>query len=185
MSRRPSVCAFGALLSLALLGPAARAEEKPAVETTYFLGESKMTTPEGKPVRTSLSLIKRVVNPAENRIEEHVLSIGETETKAFVAVFEVKGKTFTMTEKSKSFTGEGELIGEAWKWKEWKSTAKLAGGTGTVTSEDKLTEKGLVAKKTFAGPDGKVVVRFEESLNTIGPKTYEILYAKLAPAEKK
>jgi hypothetical protein len=98
---------------------------------------------------------------------------------------EVKGKTFTMTEKGKAFSGEGELVGDPWKWKEWKSTAKLAGGAGTITSEDKVTEKGLTARKVFTGPDGKVLMHFEESLNTIGPKTYEILYARLAPAGKK
>jgi hypothetical protein len=82
-------------------------------------------------------------------------------------------------------TGEGELTGEAWLWTRWKSVTKLAGGAGTVTSEDKLTERGLTAKKTFTGPDGKVAFRFDEALAPISPKTYEVLYMRLAPAEKK
>jgi hypothetical protein len=172
---------------LALVGPAlaAHAADKPAPETSYYLGESKMCTPDGKVIRTSLSLVKRVVSPAEGRIEEHVLSIGEKEARAFVVIMDVKGAKFTMSERSDAFTGEGELVGDAWKWREWKSTSKLAGGAGTVTSEDKLTDRGLSARKTFAGPDGKTTLVFEESLAPVGQKTYEILYAKLAPAEKK
>ena len=75
-------------------------------------------------------------------------------------------------------------MGEAWKWKEWKSVTKLAGGAGTVTSEDKLTDQGLSGKKTFTGADGKVALRFEDVLTSISPKTYEILYTRLAPKAK-
>ena len=42
--------------------------------------------------------MKRVVNQADSRIEEHVLSVGDKETKAFVVVMAVKGKKFTVTE---------------------------------------------------------------------------------------
>lgn len=185
MNRCYSAVVMAALLSVLTVGQTCLADDKPGVETQFYLGESKMTTPDGKLVRTSLSLVKRVLNPAQNRIEEHVLSIGEKEAKAFVVLMEVKGKTFTMTERSQSFTGAGELVGEAWKWNEWKSVSKLPGGAGTTTSEDRLTEKGLSAKKTYAGPDGKVVLHFEESLAPISAKTYEILYARLAPAEKR
>jgi hypothetical protein len=155
------------------------------VETTYYLGESKMTTPDGRLIRTSLSLVKRVVNKEERRIEEHVLSISEKDSKLFTVTMSVKDSEFTISEQSGSFTGEGELIGEAWKWTEWKSVTKLAGGAGTVTSEDKLTDRGLFVKKSFAGGDGKVSVQFEESLAPISPTTYELLFARLAPSEEK
>jgi hypothetical protein len=176
---------LGALLPLATILPTALAEDKPAVEASYFFGESKMTTPDGKPIRTSLSLVKRVVNQPDSRIEEHVLSINERDTKAFVVLMEVKGNKFTLTERSNAFSGEGELFGEAWKWKEWKSVTKLRGGAGTITSEDKISDPGLSAKKCYAGADGKVLFLFEESLKPISQKTYDILYSKLAPAEKK
>jgi len=185
MSNNSAAVVFGTFLSLTTMCSVSRAEDKPAVEASYFLGESKMSTPDGKLVRTSLSLVKRLVNQSDSRIEEHVLSINEKDVKAFVVVLEVKGKKFTVTERSNSFTGEGELVGDAWKWKEWKSVTKLTGGAGTVTSEDKLTDQGLSAKKSYAGADGKVILLFEEALKPISPKTYDILYSKLAPAEKK
>jgi hypothetical protein len=176
---------FGGLVAI-LCVSAMSADDKPTTQTDYFLGDSKMSTPSGQVLRTTLSLVKRVVNPAENRIEEHVMSIDEkSPASAFVVIFDVKGSKFTMTEKSSAFTGEGELIGDAWKWKEWKSVSKLSEGAGVVTSNDKFTDHGMAAKKTFAGPDGQVRFHFDESLVRITPKAYEILYAKLAPAKKK
>ncbi len=182
-SRLVVACVVG--IAAAAGGRPSVAAEPGGVETTYYLGESRMSTPDGKPVRTSLALVKRVVNKADSRIEEHVLLVGEKDSKAFVTVQEVKDSRFTMTERSGAFTGTGELVGEPWKWTGWKSVTKLAGGAGTVTSEDELTPRGLTAKKAFTGADGKVVVRIEEALAPIGRKTYEILYARLAPAVKK
>jgi hypothetical protein len=185
MPRRPAAVAVGVFLALAAACPDAPAGDTPAAEVGYFLGESTTTTPDGKPVRTSLSLAKRVVDPAAGRIEEHVLSVGERDVKAFVVVWEVKGNKSTLAERSGAFTGEGELVGEAWKWKEWKSVTRLPGGAGTVTSEDKVTDRGLSAKKRYAGADGRVVLHFEDSLRPITAKTYDILHARLAPADKK
>jgi len=176
--------AAAALVGIA--GATARADEKLAPTVDYFVGESKTTSPDGKPIRTTLSLVKRVVTPADNRIEEEVLSVtANGPARLFVTILEVNGNKYTVTEKSKAFEGEGELIGEPWKWKEWKSVTKLPGGAGTVTSEDKLTDRGMSAKKTFAGADGTIIFKFEDSLTRISPATYDILHAKLAPAEKK
>jgi len=174
-------CVLGIAFAASRRSPAAEPVE---VETTYYLGESRMSIPDGKLVRTSLSLVKRVVSRKDNRIEEHVLSVDERDSKVFVVTLEVKGSSFIVSERSGAFTGEGELVGEAWKWKEWKSVTKLAGGAGTVTSEDKLTDQGLSGKKAFTGADGKVVLRFEDVLTSISPKTYEILYTRLAPKAK-
>jgi hypothetical protein len=166
--------------------PATSVGTAPLPQVDYFLGESRMTTPTGKHIRTTLSLVKRIVSEADGRIEEHVLSIDEKNAaRPFIVVMQVKDSKFTVTERSKSFTGEGELIGEAWKWKAWKSVTKLSSGAGTVKSEDKLTERGMSGKKVYAGADGEVRVLFEDSLDRISARTYEILYAKLAPVEKK
>ena len=176
-----------AVVTISLLLSASRypayAYDSPDVTTTYYMGESKMTLADGTLIRTSISLVKRVVNKKDSRIEEHVLSVDERESKAFVVTLEVKGAKFTVSEKSGAFNGEGELVGKSWEWTEWKSETKLADGAGTVTSEDKLTDRGMSVKKTFAGVDGKVALRFEEALDSISQKTYEILYARLAPTE--
>lgn len=176
------IAVLTALLALSAQG---RAGAKAAPTVEYFVGESRMMTPAAKPVGSSLSLVKRIVNPAENRIEEHVLSVREgAAPKTFVAVLEVKGNKFVISESGKAFEGIGVLVGEPWKWTEWKSVTTIAGGAGTVRSEDKVTEHGLTVRKTFAGPDGKVQLKFEETLLRIGAATYATLHAKLAPPQK-
>jgi hypothetical protein len=179
---RPIVSVLSAVCTL---GPVSRAEDPPTVTTQYFLGESKMLTPDGRVIRTTLSLVKRVLKPAENKVEEHVLSADEkTPAKAFVVVLDVAGNKFTLADQSKTYSGDGELKGEPWKWTAWKSTSKLAGGA-TVVSEDKLSDRGMTATKTYSAADGKPQYLFEEKLEHVSAKTYEILYAKLAPVAGK
>src|SRR5438309_10164383 len=107
MSRSWLVAACAAFVVI-VGGRISAAAEPMEVETSYYLGESKMTTPDGKLIRTSVSLVKRLVNKKESRIEEYVLTVSEKDSKAFVATLTVKGSKFTVSEKSESFTGEGE-----------------------------------------------------------------------------
>jgi hypothetical protein len=163
-----------------------RAQDKPVGVTEYYLGESKMALPTGQVVRTTLSLVKRVSDPMKSKIEEHVLAIySKAPPKAYVVTFVVKGSTFTVSEKSKSFAGKGELVGEPWKWKAWKSETELPDGMGKVVSEDRVTEKGLCGKKTVTGPDGKVKYLFDDSLAPISAAAYEILYEQLGSQVEK
>src|SRR6516165_7057704 len=90
-------CVLGIAFSASRRSPAAEPVE---VETTYYLGESRMSIPDGKLVRTSLSLVKRVVSRKDNRIEEHVLSVDERDSKVFVVTLEVKGSSFIVSERS-------------------------------------------------------------------------------------
>ena len=64
----------------------------------------------------------------------------------------------------------------------WDSVTKLAGGAGTVTSNDRVTDQGLFVRKSFAGAGGKEMFRFEVSLKPISPKAYDNLQSRLAPA---
>lgn len=127
MVRYCLLAAWAVGLTLTEGGQRAPADEPAEAVTTYYLGETKMMSPDGKLLRTSLSLVKRVVDQKAGRIEEHVLSVGEKESKAFVATLEVRGARFAVSERSGAFTGDGELVGEAWKWTEWKSVTKRPG----------------------------------------------------------
>src|SRR6185436_169889 len=62
----------GAALAAATL---AAGQSTPAEQTAYFLGEVKTVAPSGQPLSTSLSLVRRVLRPAENRIVEIVATI--------------------------------------------------------------------------------------------------------------
>jgi len=169
------------LLILGMVALLTAAGPAPEDETTYFLGESRVTAPDGKYLGSMVELVKRELRPSEGKIYEHVAVIDPRypQSKKFVAVCEVKGTTFAMTEQEKSFTGDGELTGDPWRWTAWRSTSHLASGIGTVESEDTLTEHALIVKKRFVGPDGKVRVHMAETLNRISKEMYDILDAKI------
>jgi len=168
------VCSLGSIYS--------QTKSTSEEQITYFLGESKMTSPTGQPYGSTLSLIKRTVKPEENKIIEQVISINQREpTKEYIAIFDVRGSKFKMKEQGGGFTGEGELIGKAWEWTGWKSTSNLAGGRGKLISEDTLTKDGLLVKKSFYSPDEQLRVIFSEDLNQISKEMYDILRSKVLP----
>jgi hypothetical protein len=161
------------------------AADGPEPKVTYYLGESKVSLADGKPLGNMVSLVKREVKPTESRIVETVMMLssrpGEP-TKEYVAVFAVKGSKFTMKEQGGAFEGDGELIGQPWAWTAWASTSKIPGQHGgTLVSRDKLTERGMAVTKELSGPDGVVRVRMAEDYASIDGATYELLHAKLMP----
>jgi len=152
-------------------------------QVSYYLGEVKMSSPDGRPYGSSLSLIKRTLKPSENKIVEQVASIDPREpTKEYTTVFDIKGSKFTVKDEEGTFAGEGELIGKAWEWTGWKYSVNLLGERkGKLIAEDTVSGNGLVVKKSFSGPDGQVRVLFSEDLKPISKEMYEILRAKLLP----
>ncbi len=174
-------------MSLALLILTGLLADTHAPTTTYYLGETQVKTGDGKPLGNMVSLVKREVIPADSKIIETVLMVssypGEP-TKEFVAVFSVKGETFTMKEQSGAFAGDGELIGKPWAWTAWNSTSKVAGERGvTVVSRDKLNDRGMAVIKDVFSPDGTPRAKLVEDYATIDGATYALLRSKLAPKE--
>jgi hypothetical protein len=159
----------------------------PATKATYYLGESKVTTADGKPMGNMVVLVKRELRPAESRIIETVLMVSSQRNepiKEYLTVLAVKGSRFTMREQSGAFSGSGELDGNPWEWSGWTSTAKMPGQNGgTIISRDKLTERGMAVSKELNGPDGAVRVKFVEDYAAIDGGTYELLHAKLVPRD--
>ena len=170
------------LLSLMCLVTAS-AQTAPAAQeqVTYYLGEVKMSSPTGQPFGSSLSLAKRTVKPAENKIVELVASIDPKQpTREYTTIFDVNGSKFTVKDEEGTFSGEGELIGRAWEWTGCKFVVNLTGQRkGILKAEDTFTNSGVLAKKSFSGPDGQVRVVFTEDLKPISKEMYEILHAKL------
>jgi len=173
------------LLILATLadGPA------PAPKPTYYLGESRVMTADGKPLGSLVSLVRREVKPAESKIVETVLMVssrpGEP-IKEYVAVFSVAGSTFTVKEQGGAFAGDGDLVGKPWEWTAWNSTSKIPGPYGgTLRSRDRLTERGMAVTKELFGGDGALRIKFAEDYASIEGATYELLHAKLLPKEGK
>lgn len=120
---------------------AAAALAQAAEKTVYLLGEVKMTSPTGQPFGSTVSLVKRTLKPAENKIVELVASLDPKEpTKEYTTVFDIKGSKFTVKDDEGTFSGEGEMIGKPWEWTGWKYTVNLIGERkGIIKAEDTMT----------------------------------------------
>ena len=152
----------------------------PQEQAAYYFGEAKITSPTGQPFGSTLSLVKRILKPAENRIIEQVVFLDPRRpAEEHITVLDVKGSALSIKDEGGSFTGEGELQGKAWEWNSWKSNVKFTDGKGTLKSEDTLTGNGIQAKKWFYRPDGKVSAVITEELKPISKEAYELLRSKL------
>jgi hypothetical protein len=167
-------------------GPAAQTAPAAQEKVTYFLGEVKMSSPTGQPFGSSLSLAKRTLKPADNKIVELVASIDPKQpTREYTTIFDVKGSKFTVKDEEGTFAGEGELIGKAWEWTGCSFVVNMIGQRkGVLKAEDTFTNSGVMAKKSFSSPDGQVRVVFTEDLKPISREMYEILHAKLLATQK-
>lgn len=175
-----TVWSVGIVAAVFLLVGGAAHSQTSGKQVSYFLGESKMASPTGRPYGSSISLIERTVDSAAGKIIERVISVdAEKPATEYVTVLDVKGTTFTMAAQDHSFTGEGELSGTPWNWTSWTSTAMIAGGQGKVVSQDSLTETGLRVAKTFFSPDGQARVVFSEDLRLVSKEMFTILRTKL------
>jgi hypothetical protein len=172
---------FILLLALGAAAVSAQTTPAPPEQVTYFLGEVKMSSPTGQPYGSSVSLIKRTLTPAENKIVELVLSIDlKTGPWESTTVFGVKDGKFTIKDEEKTFEGEGEFTGKPWGWTGWKYQVNMLGARkGILKGEDTLTETGLTVKKGFYSPDGQLRVNLFEDLKPISKEMYDLLHAKL------
>jgi hypothetical protein len=163
-----------ALSSFAQTGPASQEQ------AAYYFGEAKITSPTGQVFGTTLSVVKRILKPAENRIIEQVVFLDPRRPpEEHITVLDVKGSKFTLRDDSGTFTGEGDLTGKAWEWSGWVSNIKFTDGKGTLKSEDTLTNNVITAKKTFYRPDGKPSALIVEELKPISKEAFELLRSKL------
>lgn len=154
--------------------------------TEYYLGEVKTLSPAGQPMATSLSLARRTLKPAENRIVEVVATIEAGKpAREYTTVFQVDGTRFALKDDEGTFAGTGELSGEPWRWTGWRYEVDFTGARkGTMKGEDVLAAGGISVRKSFATPDGTVRVRFTEELKPISAAAYQILRAKLVADAK-
>jgi len=159
----------------------AQSNSTPPEQTAYYLGEVKMNSASGQPYGSSISLAKRTLKPAENKIVELVLSLDSKQpAREYTTVFNVTGSKFTVKDEEGTFAGEGELLGKAWEWEGCKFSVNMLGERkGTLKAEDTFIGGRLMAKKSFYSPDGQLRVVFSEDLQPISKEMYEILHTKL------
>lgn len=148
-------------------------------EYQYYFGETKVTSGSGVPMATMLSLVKLTFNKEENKIIEQVANIKSNEpTKENTIVFVVKDNKFTFSDPDKSYSGSGELLGEAWPWKGWRYSLTWANNKGKLEGEETFGANALNSKKTMTDEEGRPRMRFTEELLRISEQSYELLRKK-------
>lgn len=153
-----------------------------AARTTYYLVEGTMTIPSGRNVGGSVSVIKRTVDPAKERIEERVLYLrGSDKARELVTIFKPQGSKAVLTWETGEPLGDGVLEGPAWQWTRIKFTTHVGEPKQVVEGEDLYTENGMSAEKRVLGPDGKPQVLIHETGRVISEQTYGLLAAALLP----
>ena len=153
------------------------AADQPKV--SFYLVESTMQSPQGQSIGASVSLAKRVVDRAQGRIEESIISLrGSAPALEIVTVLKLEGRKVRISSPDGGFEGEGELIGEPWEWTGLKFTTKFAKGP-LVEGEDHFSSDGLSAEKRIVGADGRTQVVIKETGRMISEATYNNLRTRL------
>lgn len=143
-----------------------------------YLTEATMTLPNGRPAGTSVSVVKRTLNPAKNEIEERVISLrGDEPAQEFVTTLTIDGSKVKIS--MQGMEGTGTLKGPAWNWSEMRFTMKMDQPKMTIEGVDHFAAHGMSAEKTVRGADGKVQVNIKERGTEITEATFAQLRSRL------
>jgi hypothetical protein len=145
--------------------------------TSYFYGNTAIKSGDGKTLRgTSVSLVKRVVDPAANLITETVVQPPrdpKTPPREIVATLKRRPGTniFDATDSENTFKGKVTYSGDVWKWNAWTYDIDLKDGN-RVQGKGTLDGAGIHTKKSLSNKMEIVTVQIMEDLMTIDEATY-------------
>ncbi len=149
----------------------------------FLIGEVKTTSPDGKWLSSSVSLIKRTAIPLESRIEIRSLDLQkDTSVTERTTLMNVTGSNYVVTDKEGSYSGTGAWIGEPWRWTNWRYQVTFPKEHGGLEGEDHLDAHTLKMRKRYFDNKGKTVSRVSADFTMISEKAYELLAAKIDPS---
>jgi hypothetical protein len=143
--------------------------------TTFYKGAVTVHLADGRSFPGAVTYVKRTVEPAKGIITELVIQASSRKgekPREFVVTMKVNGAHFTMTERSQSFSGDGDLVGPAWAWTEWTSRSVMPDGN-LVESHDTLVGTGLQTEKKLKDAQGQVQVTLNEDFAAIAKAAFE------------
>ena len=150
------------------------------VEKFYYVGEMKLSSPEGKPMGSQAFLIEKTHDPNHNLIiERAVVASAGGKVEDFVMDMKVDGSSFALSDRKGVAKGTGELFGPAWHWTYFKADYQISNGV-RVEDENFMADSsvGTARKKVFT-PDGKLLMVMEGSFKSITPQTFQLLSSAL------
>jgi hypothetical protein len=152
-----------------------------APEKLYYLGEVKLSSADGKSIGSQVMLVEKILDRDNAAIVERAIVVqpdGKVEERT-VRLAVKDDNTFTLIDDAKTVEGSGRLFGPAWKWTYFKGTFKAKNGV-VIEDENFMADDSVgSARKKVIGPDNKVLLYMDMSLEGITPKTFEVLRAGL------
>ena len=167
------------VLVVGCLGVASAVAADPP-EALYYLGEAKLSGPDGRSFGSQVILLAKTHDRTKSEITERAILVkpdGKVEDRTVRMA--VKGDAVEVSDDAKTVTGAGKLSGPAWKWTYFKGTFKTEKGVQVEDENFMADPSVLTAWKTVTGADGKVLVRMDMTLKTVTPATFEVLAAGL------
>jgi hypothetical protein len=149
-------------------------------EKFFYLGEVKLSSPDGKPIGSQVILLEKTHDPDNSRMVEAAIVVKpDGKVEEHVMRVAVTGNTFTLKDDANTVEGKGVLSGAAWHWTYFKANYKSNNGVEIEDENFMADDSVITARKKVSGPDGKTLMFMDMSLKSITPKTFEILRAGL------
>ena len=154
------------------------------VQKLYYVGESKLSDPSGKPYSSQVILLEKVLDPDNSVFVERAIVVKpDGKTEEFTMSHKVKGSTFILNDTKGMVKGSGTLFGPAWKWTYFKGTFEATNGARIEDENFMADSSVLVARKKISGPDGKTIGFMDITAKSITPQTFTILSSGLLKKE--
>ena len=126
------------------------------VQKLYYVRESKICDPSGKPYTSQVILLEKTHDPDNSVFVERAIVVKpDGQAEEFTMIHKVTGNTFTVNDTKGTITGSGTLFGPEWKWTYFKATYQATNGA-RIDDENFMTDPNvLVARKRISALDGK------------------------------
>jgi hypothetical protein len=152
-----------------------------SADSFHYVGEVKLSTSAGQPIGSQVILLEKTYDRDGSVIVERAVVVDAT-GKADERTMRLQVKqdnTFTLSDEAKTVEGTGTLFGPPWRWTYFKGTWKSTSGIIIDDENFMADDSTITARKKVSGPDGKVVMYMDMSLNRIAPTAFQILKTAL------
>ena len=150
------------------------------VERLYYVGESKMCDPSGKPYTSYVILLEKTLDRDNSVFVERAIVVKpDGKAEEFTMNHRVTGNRFTLEDPKGMVKGSGTVFGPPWKWTYFKGSFEATNGVRIEDDNFMADPSVLVARKKLTGPDGKVIGFMDGTAKSITPQTFTILSSSL------
>jgi hypothetical protein len=149
----------------------------PTAITTHYLGDVKfMSQDSARSWGNTVSLVKRIVYPAERRIIETVTQPPRNsglKAQEYRTVMNRVGASneFSVEDEAKTFSGTISFTGLEWNWTGWTYNITLKDGA-TLKGTGTLDANGIHTTKELRNGKGEVAAEIKEDLAPVTEEIY-------------